>query len=235
MSNSVDTSFDVYLDTPIGKDPDRFSPSLRRFHQVLWSKPLPDGTLFGLSGNHPKAYLHHKSRRGEFFLSSDAFTNTYRNVKSMAPVIQEIPGSELDDYFSTCSTIGAYIIFPSQRVDGKPTINGARGLNWRIRDRSDLTLECIRRYYSEEESPLSEVLDRYADFFELFGSFKSYVAFFLLQDLVADDARSIKFFLPFIDFSSNPLPSDIKQYRQYMERQVAFVTARNRRISKISG
>ena len=233
MSNLVDTAFDVYSDTPVGKDPDRFSSILRHYHQILWSKPLPDGTSFNLSANYPRAYLHHQSNRGEFFLSSDAFTHTYRNVKAMAPIIQEIPALELDAFFSVCSTIGAYIVFPSQRINGKPTINGARGLSWKIRDRSDLTLECIRRYYVGEESPLGTVLGRYAGFFDLFGSFDAYVEFFLLQDLVMGHTRSINFFLPFDDFRSNPLPSDIKEYRFYKERQVAFVIARNKRISQM--
>ena len=44
-----------------------------------------------------------------------------------------------------------------------------------IRDRFDLTLECIRRHYLDEPSPLSATLARYADFFGLFGDFAGYV------------------------------------------------------------
>jgi len=35
------------------------------------------------------------------------------------------------------------------------------------------------------------VLDRYVDFFGLFESFQGYVEFFLLQDLVTDDYRTV--------------------------------------------
>ena len=66
------------------------------------------------------------------------------------------------------------------------TINGARGCNRKIGDRFDLTLECIRRHYQREESPLSRTLSSYREFFELFGDFRGYVEFFLLQDLVAE-------------------------------------------------
>ena len=174
MITTIDTTFDAYSDTPVGRDPDSHSPTLRRYHQRLWSKPLPDGSKFTLSTGHPRAYLYHKSLQGEFFLSSDALGHSYRYVKAMAPVIEQIPKEELDQFFSLCSTVGAYTVFPSQRINGKPTINGARGLHWQIRDRFDLTLECIRRYYRNEESPLVVALTRYSSFFELFGSFDGY-------------------------------------------------------------
>ncbi len=102
VSFMVDTTFNVYSDTPVGKDPDSHSPTLRRYHQALWSKPLPGGTSFDLSVEHPKAYLHHQSRRGEFFLSSDSFGHTYRYVKATAPIISAIPEEELDEFFSVC-------------------------------------------------------------------------------------------------------------------------------------
>ena len=50
------------------------------------------------------------------------------------------------------------MVFPGNRIDGKYTINVARGLNKKIADRMDLTLECIRRHYLGEDSPLRDVL-----------------------------------------------------------------------------
>lgn len=91
------------------------------------------------------------------------------------------------------SKIGAYILFPAYRVERKNTINGARGMSLKIGDRMDLTLEAIRRLYADEESPLTDVLKRYLDFFELFLDFEGYVDFWLLNDLVDDDCR-VKFF-----------------------------------------
>jgi hypothetical protein len=120
-------------------------------------------------------------------------------------------------------------------IDGKVTINAARGFNSRIRDRFDLTLECIRLHYLGQESPLSAVLARYANFFGLFECFRGYVEFFLLQDLVSLDGNSINFFLPFDGFDSPPLPCDVNSYRSYRDNMVDFVTARNRRIAEQSG
>lgn len=44
---TIDTSYDFRTDAG-GKGPDLHSPTLRRYHQVLWSRALPDGSLFTL-------------------------------------------------------------------------------------------------------------------------------------------------------------------------------------------
>ena len=63
----IDIEFDVYTDTPKGRDPDTNSPTLRKYHQILWSKPLPNGVMFGLEDNIPRL-LQHKSELGEFLI-----------------------------------------------------------------------------------------------------------------------------------------------------------------------
>ena len=234
MSNLIDTNFDFYSDTPSGKDPDTFSPTLLRYHKLLWSKPLPSGVDFNLTDTTAKPYLHHKSELGEFCLSSDAIGHTYRRHKRMSDIVNQIPSHEMDTFFASCSTIGGYIIFPSSKVDNKMTINGARGINHKIKDRFDLTLECIRRHYSNEDSPLSDTLQRYNDFLSLFQNFQGYVDFFLLQDLVKDDYLSIKFYLPFVDFDNPALPDNIQDYRLYKENVTDFVSARNQRIQEFA-
>src|SRR5947209_2483769 len=69
----IDTSFDVRTDAR-GRDPDSHSATLRRYHQLLWSKPLPDGTPFELD-----AKLYYTTGLGTFWLASDAITHTYLN------------------------------------------------------------------------------------------------------------------------------------------------------------
>ena len=224
----IDTNFDVYSDTPKGRDPDSYSATLRKYHQILWSKPLPNGVMFGLEDNTPRL-LQHKSELGEFLLSSDSIGHTYSKVKSMSPIVDQIPSEEIKAFFSVCSTVGAYIIFPAKKIDNKMTINGSRGLNRSIKDRFDLTLECIRRFYVNKESPLTETFQRYASFFNLFHDFGGYVDFFLLQDLV-EDGYSVKFFLPFESFNQPPLPKNVEQYRSYKKHLIEFVSARNQRI-----
>lgn len=225
----IDISFDVYSDTPKGKDPDTHSPTLRRYHKILWSKPLPNGANFDLDDNTPKV-LHHHSELGEFFLSSDSMGHTYSRVKSMSHIVDQIPPKEVNSFFSLASTIGGYILFPARRIDNKMTINGSRGLNPKIKDRFDLTLECIRRFYSKEDSPLSDTLKRYKGFFCLFQDFKGYVDFFLLQDLVKENYLAIKPFLPFNGFDYPPLPNNVEEYKSYKKHMMDFVRARNQRL-----
>jgi hypothetical protein len=129
------------------------------------------------------------------------------------------------------------MVFPGNRIDGKPTINIARGLNRRIADRMDLTLECIRRHYGGERpdvSPLGPTLARYRDFFQLFIDFRGYVEFFLLQDLVSDDCEAVRFFMPFDGFTSRAVPRDVSTYAEFMRRSIEFIRARNTRIQRLN-
>lgn len=227
---TLDTAFDVRTDSK-GRDPDSASPTLRAYHQQLWSKPLPSGELFNLE-RAPGAYLTHTSPLGDIKLSSDTISNSLRGSKRRAGLIAQIPSVKLDAFQSLGSTIGARILFPGNRVDRKPTINVARGFNAQIADRFDLTLECIRLHYLGQASPLAPTLDRYADFFALFGAFEGYVDFFLLGDLVQNG--QVKFYLPFDGEFGQPLPNTVDQYNEYMANTMGFVASRNLRISKWS-
>ena len=116
---------------------------------------------------------------------------------------------------------------------GFQTINQARGCNHRIVDRFDLTLECIRRYYLNLESPLKRTFEGYGDFFALFENFEGYVNFFNFQDLVSDDLSKVKFFMPFDgSFAPQPFPKNLDQYYEYIENTLSFVNDRTNRIIK---
>jgi len=199
---------------------------------MLWSKPLPNGNIFDLNKNNSGAYLYHKSELGEFFLGSDAITHSYKNHKRKRWLIEQIPG-EVNELFDAGSTIGAYTVFPNNRIDGQHTINQARGVNNLIDDRFDLTLECIRLFYLEEESPLFSTLLRYKKFFNLFEDFNGYIHFFLLDDLI-DEHNNIKFYLPFDNFNTRPGFSSIDQYLSYKKGVIKFVESRNKRIQNVS-
>lgn len=226
----IDVSFDCRTDTPKGKDPDIHSARLRRYHKLLWSKPLPGGARFDLSEAKSDCYLYHHSDLGEFFLSSDTVIPSFRKLPHIKSLI---PQQEIEAFNTLGYTIGGMMVFPANKVGGKMTINGARGCHPRIRDRFDLTLECIRRHYAGEASPLTGVLARYSDFFQLFESFRGYVDFFLLHDLV-DDGDAVRIAPPFDDFRGSPVPRDAREYRAYKEHASAFIKGRNRRIQQLS-
>jgi len=129
----IDVSFDFQTETldRNGKerDSDKYSPTLQEYHRILWSKSLPSGELFELTKISDNR-LYHKSHLGEFFLSSDwgvATLNGWQRTKSFMPKVNK---EEVDEFERLVVTIGARAIWPSNKIDGLPTINGARGMNY---------------------------------------------------------------------------------------------------------
>ena len=229
----IDVSFNFYSDSG-GKDPDSHSPTLKKYHKLLWSKPLPSGKIFTLTDTDSSSYLTYSSAQNEISLSSDSISNSYRDKKALSSITSEL-SKEVEEFRNVGSTIGGYILFPGKKIDGKMTINGARGFNQKIADRFDLTLECIRLQYAGAQNPLQEVLTQNSSFFKLFESFVGYVDFFLLQDLVSQNYESINFFTPIEQiFESSPLPESKEQYLQYMHGSTTFTTKRNERIKQWS-
>lgn len=227
----VDTDF---RDDAGRRDPDSYSTLLQSYHQRLWSKPLPNGLVFTLTAERLGSVrvLRHRSELGDFVLSSDTLANSNRGPLRD---FYEAMGEESNRaWHHDGGTIGGRLVFPRNRVDGKQTINQRRGTHARIRDRFDLTLESIRRHYAGEHGPLSETLRAYSDFFALFDDFDGYVEFFLLQDLVNEDGV-VRFYIPFKGFDSAPLPASLGEYRQFRQRQLDFVAARNARMSRSMG
>lgn len=252
MNDKFDVNTDYYLETPIGKDPDACSISLNTHHRILWSKRLPNGEIFDLKSiksGYGKHLLYHKSHLGEFTLSSDAIVHQFffhqhndRNqFKDRISYSKRFPCLEIKnkipevitDFWKNEIGITSYLVFPALQINRKRTINQERGISSKICDRIDLTIECIRRYYENknEFNPLYEVLDRYKDFFALFQSFKDYVDYFLLQDLVDDSYQSVKFVLPFDHFVRSPLPQSVDEYIQYKKNMCDFIDKRRLRIS----
>ena len=122
--------------------------------------------------------------------------------------------------------LGGSIIFPKTN-----SINRARGINNMICDRWDLTLECIRRYYKNQESPLFESLCLNKDFFDLFIDFKGYIDFFFLQDCVSPDYESVNFWIGNGTFEKNPFPKNVEEYITWISNELDFLEKRNNRIN----
>lgn len=226
----IDTTYNFQAETePL--DADRYSSTLQEYHRILWSKPLPNGTMFELS-KISNNQLYHKSDLGEFYLSSDRAIPTFSKWKKLEHIISQIPKDRLNNFINLAETIGGIIIWPSNRIGDNQTINGARGFNTLISDRLDITIECIRRYYLGQESPLYETFKRYDSFFRLFENFKGYIEFFLFQDAVSRDYSSVKIADPFENFESVPVPQTVDEYMQYMNYTEELIKARNKRIAR---
>jgi hypothetical protein len=231
----VDIAYNFSLDSH-GKDPDKYSPTLRKYHKFLWSKPLPTGGELKLIDTIPNKYLSYITPNAQMEFSSDSITNSYKNsqYREISTIVKQVDYLLVESFLQKNGTIGGYLLFPSQRIDGKMNINGARGFSRVIADRFDLTLECIRLHYQGEKSPLEEVLNRYKTFFNLFSDFHGYVDFFLLNDLL-NSRDSVKKFLPREDnFAKSGYPKTVDEYLIYRENSMEFIELRNQRIKNSS-
>ncbi|MBQ9484886.1 hypothetical protein IJU85_02165 [Candidatus Saccharibacteria bacterium] len=211
-------------------DPDSGSRTLQRYQQVLWSRELPNGEKMDLKIGDGADYLTWK----DFRFGSDSIIASFRYEKCrglLEQVMKKVPDYKrfVEEFLRKTYTIGGEIIFPKHAN----SINQARGCNKSICDRFDLTLECIRRFYAGEDSPLGEVLKSDKKFFDLFVGFRGYVDFFLLQDLVSDDYKEVKFWTDWRGFDENPIPKDADEYLQFIENELEFVSKRNSRIAVI--
>ena len=231
----IDTSFNFRSDSN-GKDPDSHSPTLRKYHRFLWSKQLPIGEYLELE--EIDSNLVYRFNMQTLRFSSDSISNSYIGTRKIGHFKELIPQSEFEEFRDKGSTIGGYIIFPSARVDGKMTINGARGFNTKIADRFDLTLECIRLHYQRRENPLDGTFNTPVNsfFFSLFKDFKGYVDFFLLQDLTDIQYEKVSFFTQIEKpFEKSPVPETAAEYREYKRATLEFVSRRNQRINGSNG
>lgn len=227
----IDTSFNFRLESK-GRDPDSHSPTLRKYHSRLWTKELPSGEP--LQVEDIDSELIYRFNKQTLKFSSDSISNSYIGTTKVAHLKDQIPLAEFEEFRDKGSTIGGYTIFPSTRIDGKMTFNGARGLNSKIGDRFDLTLECIRLHYLHRDSPLKDNLSSRVNrfFFSLFQDFKGYVEFFLLQDLVDPSFEEVRFFTDIkTPFENSPIPNTASEYREYKRATLEFVDSRNNRIN----
>ncbi len=233
----ININFDV-RDDASGGDPDSTSPTLRRYHQLLWSKRLPDGRELNLRDTPLRAsssfYIYaHVDDGTEQTWGSDSFLATHTKWIRMAHIMDQVPESVKEDFRAAGYTIGGFILWPQNQVENKPTINQARGYSAKVADRMDLTLECVRLYYSDPKSPspLADVFGRYPEYFALFSDFSGFIEFWLLQDLVLPAGDQVRFFLPFEEFSV-PRARTVDEWNIYRRNSMEFCNARNERIAR---
>lgn len=98
------------------KDPDSKSPTLRRYHQLLWSRRLPCGQSMQLTDGRSRYYL----RWDEFYMGSDSILVSFRHsdkrevldaVRNMVPDYHSFVEKYVRDFY----TIGGMMLFPQHR------------------------------------------------------------------------------------------------------------------------
>ncbi|MBQ2243922.1 MAG: hypothetical protein II318_06925 [Bacteroidales bacterium] len=240
----IDVNCDFTLDTPkywdnfwendsilgqSGGDPDVKSKMLQEYHRILWSRNLPNGEKMQLEKSTGSDYL----RWNNFRFGSDSIFVSFR-YKKYRFMLEEVAKHKfnyhqfIENYLHRVSTIAGHIIFPK----GINSINQTRGCNPFISDRWDYTLECIRLFYKDYESPLFEVLQRNKDFFELFVDFEGYINYFFLQDFVTEDYTSVIMHDNGKVFRKNPRPENPQEYVSWIENQISLHDKRKERILK---
>ena len=238
----IDVTFDFTSDSPGywdgfwdrneglgygGSDPDNASPTLHEYHKRLWSRPLPNGELMSLEKGSGPYYLTWK----DFRFGSDAIIVgfRYQKYRYMMDQVAERVGDfkqYFEDLIRKSYTIGGTIIFPKH----PSSMNQNKGTNVLISDRWDLTLECIRRYYAGEESPLYSTIITDKGFYDLFVDFKGFVDFFFLQDCVSKDYSEVNIWCGNAEFSEPGLPRTVDEYFSFMDKEFGFLSKRNERI-----
>lgn len=238
----IDVDFDFTMDSPgywdgfwnrkegLGAgacDPDVSSPTLQKYHELLWSKELPNGELFKLSQGFGATYLTWRDMcfGSDSILASFRYRD-YRNIIDAVALQVSDYKAYIKDFLHKAYTIGGMIIFPKH----PNSMNQRRGVDKQIRDRWDLTMECIRRFYNGESSPLSDVMEQDQDFYALFNDFKGYVDFFYLQDCVTEDYKQVRFWLGDGNFTDQPLPKTVDEYLTWIAVELDFLEKRNARI-----
>lgn len=234
----IDTSYDFTNDIPDywqgfwernewgqgSDDPDSKSTTLHKYHQILWSRTLPCGL---------KMELNNELSWNGFWFSSDSISVSHRYTR-MIPLLKKfreaVPDyhTYMENFIRKSYTIGGMMIWPCRRN----SINQTKGCMTAISDRMDRTLECIRRFYFGETSPMSKCLEKDRSFFDLFVDFKGFVDFFFFQDLVSENYQNVRMMMGTNDLSTPALAQTVEEYQLWLERQLDFVNNRNMRISQ---
>lgn len=227
------------------EDPDGVHSRLRESHRLLWSKPLPGGQVLELSSRRWSDYLKVEGLPGGWTVGSDNFATTHANA---LPTLSRGLDRFTDGHLCDLCTIGGYIVFPNQLAQQLPTsanlvarrwsVNQARGMEPRISDRFDLTLEAIRLFYQgtvlRTANPIGDVLEAYRWWFDLFGvgadGFLEFADFFFLTPMLDSEGRVKSFGSLGLSFERALPKDDEAAYRAYIADELAFVRRRNELI-----
>lgn len=220
-------------------DPDAVCEELREMHYRLYNRydshivrPFSFEKKYPLlSPNGQYFYLYEANGNNRF--GSDTMNSLYLYYEALQNIRYEMikcgrnPESEMEN--SRRNIIyrpGNFIIFPKK--DKKVSINVARG-NYRgkIKDRFDLTLDCIKKQYESRDNSLSWILQEYWDeFFGRFYDFNEYVHFFMLEDYLDEKNEVIRL----IDNEEHILPKTLEEYDEYIKRISSIIDKRTQKI-----
>lgn len=165
--------------------------SVRLYEQMMeWlnGRTLPNGNTLNLEYKGKFSLMS-----GNISLTGDnMFTRFCGRVPQLTESLEKKKGVNWESYqqqiIRSGWQIGGEIVFPCHRN----SLNGMRGLNRKIMDRFDLTLECIKNYYEGKGSPLSWVIEADRERFEQFVSFSGFLVLLISFCLTTGLMNNIK-------------------------------------------
>lgn len=217
-------------------DPDAKCEELREMHYRLYNRyALYINRPFSFEKKYPLSFSEGRyfylSENGSCRLGSDTMNSSYlyyealKNIKSEMEKCGRNAEAEIEKYRKDIIyRPGNFIVFPK-----KDSINVERGRNGKIKDRFDLTLDCIKKQYEKEDNPLAYVLQKnWEYFFCRFRDFNEYVHFFMLEDYLDEKCNVMQF----IDNEDHILPKNLGEYDEYIKRISSVIEKRTKRILK---
>lgn len=219
-------------------DPDAKCEELREMHYRLYNRyALYINRPFSFEKKYPLSFSEGRYfyllENGSCRLGSDTMNSSYlyyealKNIKSEMEKCGRNAEAEIEKYRKNIIyRPGNFIVFPKNSSN---SINTVRGCCGKIKDRFDLTLDCIKKQYADKDNPLSWVLRKHwEDFFDRFNGFNEYINFFMLEDYLDEKDNVVRF----IDNKYHILPQTLEEYDEYIRRISAVIEKRTKRILK---
>lgn len=213
------------------QDPADFSAKLAQYQILLYTKPLPSGGFLKLRANKFNQVEAELPSGESILLTSMPLIHQACFEADNHELLSKLPQSQVDIMLRTLVTSGNYMLIPAQPLNGYRLDDFRK--NPRIGNRIDLYLECVRRQYAGEPSPLDDILNPFKPWFELFLSFKQFVEFFYLGNLYDPKLKKIHFFKTFDpDFPINLDPETGSSSMLVLSHSVIFAGSRGQAQEK---
>jgi hypothetical protein len=85
----LDVGFDFRSDAN-GGDPDRKSPTLKKYHQMLWNKPISPSKTFTVKSGGNSDYLFCELDGEIINLGSDSISNSYMKNSKLQNMLRDV-------------------------------------------------------------------------------------------------------------------------------------------------
>ncbi len=207
-------------------DPCDDSLFLKKSIRKMFSRPLPNGQTMELEET-SSGFRWNDFRFGIDTVVPSFFSTRNRNLSKAYALSETDFRDSVSEYIRETDLLGAYTIYP---VHANSLIQCIYSNN-RIRGRWDFVLECVRRHYSGEDSPLYDCMRRDRLFYDLFVDFNGFIDFFYLNDFINSDG-TVKMLLQTELFEMNPVPRNWDEYKKWFGTNIELVKKRNSRMER---